>query len=226
MSGKANQRLRTDAGMNMHLVSRTDCDGAFPAIPRCDCVPDDLMAFNLAMSTKDSAKAGAGCHFFLDDYQFERVWGRPEAYVNSLLGFKCVLSPDFSMYTDMPLPMLAWNHYRKQAVGLWWSRLGMEVVPTLSWAMPDSYRFCFDGVPSESVVAVSTMGAGQSERSDELWRMGMTEALRRLRPSCVLVYGRDVGFDFGNVPHVFYGNKMIERFEDGRKRKLVGGGSG
>lgn len=102
----------------------------------------------------------------------------------------------------------------------------MEVVPTLSWAMPDSYRFCFDGVPSESVVAVSTMGAGQSERSDELWRMDMTEALRRLRPSCVLVYGRDVGFDFGNVPHVFYGNKMIERFEDGRKRKLVGGGSG
>ncbi|WP_394345181.1 DUF4417 domain-containing protein [Bifidobacterium longum] len=29
-------------------------------------------------------------HFFLDDYQFERVWRRPDLYVRMLARFWCV----------------------------------------------------------------------------------------------------------------------------------------
>ena len=41
-----------------------------------------------------------GVHFFLDDYQFERIWQRPTVYTRKLSKFKVIASPDFSLYTD------------------------------------------------------------------------------------------------------------------------------
>ena len=40
---------------------------------------------------------------FLDDNQFERIWNRPARYVNMLKRYECVLTVDFSLYTDMPM---------------------------------------------------------------------------------------------------------------------------
>ncbi len=41
-------------------------------------------------------------HFFLDDYQFERLWNSPREYVE-LLKQLCHRS-DFSLYMDVPYP--------------------------------------------------------------------------------------------------------------------------
>lgn len=40
-------------------------------------------------------------HFFLYDYKFERVWKNPDADLEKLRRYRAVLSPDFSMYTEM-----------------------------------------------------------------------------------------------------------------------------
>ena len=37
------------------------------------------------------------CHFYLDDYQFERVWREPDVYVPILKKFNAVIGADFSM---------------------------------------------------------------------------------------------------------------------------------
>ncbi|MGQ7551471.1 DUF4417 domain-containing protein, partial [Streptococcus suis] len=42
-------------------------------------------------------------------YQFERIWQRPEFYIEKLTEFDCVLTPDFSLYQDMPIAMQIWN---------------------------------------------------------------------------------------------------------------------
>lgn len=206
------ERLKTDRAYNLDRVSRGDCNGrGFPALKGRMAKPAGMTGFNYAKSMKEEGKRGQACHFFVDDYQFERVWANPERYVDALRGFDCVLTPDFSLYMDMPAPMQAWNRYRSQAVGLIWQRAGLKVVPTLSWAGPDSYGFCFEGVPKRSTVAVSTVGVKGDETALAVWHAGMTEAMESIRPRRVLLYGGDVGFDFGPCEVVRYRNNVTER---------------
>lgn len=94
---------------------------------------------------------------------------------------------------DMPAPMQAWNRYRSQALGRWWQDKGLTVVPTLSWAQPESYAFCFEGVPRHSTVATSTVGVKGDADALAVWADGMREAMRRVEPSRVLLYGGDDG---------------------------------
>lgn len=213
------ERLRTDAAYHLDLVSRDDCtDGGMPALAPYDGpLPGRMQGFNYAKSTADAAKRGQACHFFVDDYQFERVWADPVRYEQHLRGYDLVLTPDFSLYMDMPLPMQAWNSYRSKAVGLVWQSDGLAVVPTLSWAQPETYAFCFEGIPEDATVAVSTVGVKGNAGALAVWRDGMAEAMRRLHPKRVLLYGGDVGFDFGAVEVVEYANGVTERMADGRQ---------
>ena len=199
------ERLKTGRAYNLDLVGRADCgrDG-FPALPAADARPDGLQGFNYAKSTPSDQKAGKGCHFFVDDYQFERVWTTPGAYLECLRGYDCVLTPDFSLYMDMPDAMQQWNRYRSAALGRYWAENGLTVVPTLSWAQPSSYAFCFKGIPRRSTVAASTVGVARDKAAQAVWRDGMREAMRRLEPARVLLYGKNIGFDFGGTEVVEY----------------------
>lgn len=214
------ERLKTDRAYNLQIVSRGDCPrggSGMPSLRGRMAKPARLVGFNYAKTTPEDDKRSAGCHFFVDDYQFERVWTSPERYLDVLRGFRCVLTPDFSLYMDMPDAMQRWNRYRSQALVLFWQREGLTVVPTLSWAQPESYEFCFDGVPRRSTVAVSTVGVKGDREALAVWEDGMREAMRRLEPRRVLLYGGDVDFDFGEGCQVVgYANAVTERMSHGR----------
>lgn len=74
------------------------------------------IGFNEVLSDT-KPKSHTGVHFFVDDYQFERIWNRPDDYIPQLKKYACVASPDFSPYGDMPLITQMFNHYRKHWVG-------------------------------------------------------------------------------------------------------------
>lgn len=92
--------------------------GAFD-IPRIlaevPATPQSWIGFNYAKSCKDPANKAI--HFFVDDYQFNRLWTNPDAYLDMLRRFKAVCTPDFSTYTDFPKAVQIWNHYRKHWLG-------------------------------------------------------------------------------------------------------------
>lgn len=73
-----------------------------------------------------------------------------------------------------------------------------------SWAQPSSYRFCFKGIPKHSIVATFTVGVANDEQAQKVWHDGMREAMRRLEPSRALLYGKNIGFNFGNCKVVEY----------------------
>lgn len=194
------ERLRTDRAYNLDIINRYDCNSrGFPELEPCDVCPSGGVPVNYAKTTPIERREGRMLHFFKDDYQFERLWNSPSRYLEYLTGYECVLTPDFSLYMDMPAPMQAWNRYRSLALGLYWQRCGLPVVPTLSWATPDTYGFCFEGIPKHSTVATSTVGIAADEAAKAVFFDGMGEAMRRLEPSRVIVYGADVGFDFGGA---------------------------
>lgn len=189
-------------------------DDGMPILASCDTVPDDLLGFNYANGVKDDdVMRSNGVHFFLDDYQFERVWKFPEEYGERLRGFQCVLTPDYSLYRDMPLPMQRWNCYRSRFVGAVWQRMGLHVIPTLQWSTPESYGFAFDGMPTESVAAVSTVGVLNDATATRLWVQGFEEALRRLHPTLVLLYGRPIPDYTMPCEFIRYENHNIRRLK-------------
>lgn len=170
--------------------------------------PWRMLPFNMAKTATDT---NAGIHFFIDDYQFERVWRSPRRYAELLRPFQCVCTPDFSLYADMPLAMKIWNVYRSLVIGAYWQKQGLKVVPTLQWAEPRTFDFCFNGIPTGAMVAVSTLGAAKGRLSRQMWQAGMKEAIRQLHPTTILLYGSPIDFDFGDIRIVRYENETIKR---------------
>ena len=206
------ERLKTDRAYNLDLVNASHCvGGEMPKLAPVDVRPEHLQGFNYAKSADDTDKRGKGCHFFIDDYQFERCWTSPLRVVDWLRPYDCVLGPDFSLYVDMPLPMQRWNVYRSRALCLIWQREGLTVVPALSWSTPESFGFCFEGIPKGATVATSTVGVMGDASALAMWRSGMAEALRRTRPSRLLLYGTVPEFDFGECEVVSYKARKFER---------------
>lgn len=159
-----------------------------------DC---EFIGFNYANTAKD--RQSKGVHFFIDDYQFNRLWTNIDPYVDMLSQFRYVMTPDFSTYTDFPKAIQIYNHYRKHWVGVYLQEAGIKVIPTISWSTPDSFEWCFDGEPTQSTVAVSSVGATNSRVKQELFLAGYNAMMERLHPETVLFYGKVLEECQGNI---------------------------
>lgn len=156
-------------------------------------------------------------HFFVHDYQFDRFWNDPGRYEKMLSRFSAVLSPDFSVYTDMPKAMQIYNHYKKHWLGAYWDSVGITVIPTISWGDKSSFAWCFDGEPVHSIVAVSSIGTQNSEKSKALFLRGYEEMMARLQPIQVLFYGKVPDECKGNILKIeSFCEKLKGRVNNGR----------
>lgn len=160
----------------------------------------EFIPFNYAKSCKD--KAGKGVHFFIDDYQFNRLWNAPDRYIDMLSEFDCVMSPDFSTYTDFPKSIQIYNHYRKHWVGAYLQMHGIDVIPTISWSTPASFEWCFDGEPEGGCVAVSSVGCMNNRKRKELFIAGYKEMIDRLHPEMIIFYGKVPEECGGNIVQI------------------------
>lgn len=141
-----------------------------------------------------SINPNTGIHFFTDDYRFTSCWRQPLKYADMFARAGAVMSPDFSMYRDMPLALQLYSHYRKHWLGQFWQTRGAVVIPTISWSDSASWDFCFDGEPRGGIVAVSTVGVKRDKEAFGLFSAGWSEMLDRLSPKRVIVCGEV--FDF------------------------------
>ena len=216
---KENERHKTNDSYNLDLIDFENSTNDFwqmPVIQNDNFIPDDIIGFNYAKSSKDK---NVGIHFYLDDYQFERIWNKPEDYVDILKQYECILSPDFSLYMDMPMPMKIWNIYRSRLIGQYYQSQGIKVIPTLSWAEEETFEFCFEGIPKGSIVSISTIGVKKNKEALKIWKTGVDELIKRIEPSTILIYGGKLDYDYGDIEVIYYENQVTERMiKNGRKR--------
>ena len=206
------ERERTNKAYNLDLINYNNLTNDFwqmPIIRNNKYIPKELVGFNYA---KTNANKNVGIHFYIDDYQFERVWNYPDKYVDTLLEYDCILSPDFSLYMDMPMPIKVWNIYRSRQIGAYYQSKGIKVIPTISWAEPETYQFCFQGIPEGSIVSVSTIGVKQDKEALKIWESGMKVMIEQIKPSAILVYGGKLDFDYGDIKTVYFKNKVTEEW--------------
>ena len=208
---KENERHRTNDAYNLDLVDIENSTNDFwqmPIIKNDNFIPTDLIGFNYA---KSSNSKKTGIHFYLDDYQFERLWNNPSEYIDILSEYECILSPDFSLYLDMPMPMKIWNIYRSRQIGAYYQSMGIKVIPTLSWAEKETFEFCFKGIPKGSVVSVSTIGVKQNKEALQIWKDGMDAMIKEIEPKTILIYGGKLDYDYGDIEVIYFENKVTER---------------
>lgn len=192
-------------------------------IPPIAPLPTDFRAdklqwipFNYAKTAKN--RKSKGIHFFVDDYQFVRLWNRPDDYISLLTEFGAVCTPDFSLYTDTPKALQIYNHYRKHWLGAYWQMHGITVLPTICWSTPDSFDWCFDGEPTDSIVAVSSVGTQNKPDTMRAFERGYEETLKRLAPSQILWYGHcPEKYDWNAI-------KVKPHYDDIVKRRIAKNG--
>ena len=207
------ERERTNKAYNLDLIDYDNLTNDFwqmPIIKNNNFIPDDLIGFNYA---KSSTNKNCGIHFYVDDYQFERVWNYPEKYIDVLIEYDCILSPDFSLYMDMPMPMKIWNIYRSRQIGAYYQSKGINVIPTISWAEKETFEFCFQGIPKKSIVSVSTIGVKENKDALKIWHDGMGEMIEQIEPSAILIYGGKLDFDYGDIKTIYFENKVTENWK-------------
>lgn len=215
---KINERNRTNNFYNLNLLNYVDFEkGVYqmPLIHKEEHVPTDLVGFNYHKSDKYYAY---GLHFYLDDYQFERLWNKPDAYYSDISKFDCMLSPDFSLYLDMPESIKIWNTYRSRLIGAYYQSLGIKVIPALSWADEKSFDYCFKGVEQGGTISISTIGVKQHKESLKVWHKGVDEMIKQVNPKTVVVYGGKIEHDYQNIEVIYIENKTIERLNKLKKR--------
>ena len=218
---KENERHRTNDTYNLGIIDNENASEFWqmPIIKNDNFIPSELIGFNYAKTSKEK---NVGIHFYLDDYQFERLWNKPEEYVDILKQYECILSPDFSLYMDMPMPMKIWNIYRSRLIGQFYQSQGIKVIPTLSWAEEETFEFCFEGIPKGSIVSISTIGVKKNKEALKIWKAGVDELIRRIEPSTILIYGGKLDYDYGNIKVIYYENQVTERMiKNGRTRSKV-----
>lgn len=142
-----------------------------------------------------------GVHFFIDDYRFEGVYNNPERKLGILSQYSFLLTPDFSLYCEMPLWRQIENAAKNRWCGAFWQSKGLNVVPTISWSNSLSYDFCFDGVEKDSIVSVSTVGCMKNKLA---FLRGYEQMLKVLSPNCIICYGTPMKEMKGNILTIEY----------------------
>ncbi|MBQ0074476.1 MAG: DUF4417 domain-containing protein [Prevotella sp.] len=159
----------------------------------------EWIGFNYVLSDEDPT--GKGVHFFIDDYQFERIWSNPEKYVEKLKQYAAVATPDFSPYGDMPNALQIYNHYRKHWVGAFLQERGVKVIPTIRCSSDRrSLDWYLDGEPHGGIVIISSMWVNDEKKDRVLEEY--TKMYETLKPAKVIIYGKKVDWLYGNVEYI------------------------
>ena len=181
--------MQTDV-FRSFLVENADYCGKIelPRLKTSDEIPNKVITFSKAMA-KSHKDYDSWVVFYEGDERFERLWHNPKTYLEKLKKFKGIISPDFSLYRNMPLVMQEWNTYRGRALAHWLQRNGVEVIPNVRFSDHRSFEFCFDGIEKNKTVALGTHGCLKRKEDKLFFQMGLASLVKTLSPKNIIVYG-------------------------------------
>lgn len=160
--------------------------------------------------------------WYIDDYKFDGVrgiWHDSNQTLKILRHFEGAITPDFSTYQDFPDPIKRYNTYRMRAYGYWLGKNSISVINNIRWGTSESYSYCFDGIPKNSIVAIGTVGGSPRKYVDRTrFEQGLDELIKRLHPHTIIIYGSanyscfDKLIDQG-IKVISYPSQMAQAYE-------------
>ena len=194
-SKKIRKKATIDDGMNPELVKGARFDG-FLEIPFIEndlsiAIPKRLIPF----SQRSKYQEGDAICFYEHDVRFSNILVNPTKYLDELKG-KIIISPDCSLYRNAPLVVQMANVYKSRALGFYFQRNGVKVIPNIRWGgkwtstsevLPE--KIAFLGVEKGTLISIGTYGCIQGKDNKQVFADGLSEALKTIEPKAVLVYG-------------------------------------
>lgn len=196
-------------GCNPELVEGAEFDGILeiPVIKRPEkiMIPKGIVPFS--KMDRVLPEKFAVCEYE-NDRDFADLLRYTDNYVKELRGFQAFITPDASLYWDMPLAAQIVNKYRNHAIGYYMQKRGVYVIPNVRWGDERTYttsvlpeRLAFLGVEKHSIVSIGTYGVIKTAVEKKHFRAGLEAMLETLEPETVLVYGampEDIFGDYWN----------------------------
>ncbi|MBR0225951.1 MAG: DUF4417 domain-containing protein [Thermoguttaceae bacterium] len=198
-----------DDGMSSELVNGSDFDGYFgiPVIkkPEKIIIPKRIIPFSKLDKAETFEDAIATYEM---DQKFSDLLINPDSYIG-VLKEHIFISLDCSLYRNAPYSVQVANVYRNRAIGSYYQRKGIYVIPQIRWGNELTYttgvfpeKIAFLGVEKNSIVAIGTYGCSQTRDDKYHLKTGLEAMLETLEPVVVLVYGampKSVFKDFLNT---------------------------
>jgi len=166
-----------------------------------DLTDIQLVACSDTRANDNEINKKRGVHFFVDDFRFEGIYNNPERTLDKYSQYAFLLTPDFSLYADMPIWKQIENTAKNRWVGAYWQKKGLKVVPTIAWSTARSFDFCFDGVERNGAVAVGMIGCKRNKLG---FLRGYNAMLEKLHPETIIVLGTPFPEMQGNLIAVDY----------------------
>ena len=208
-----------DDGFASYLVKGATFVGKcqIPAFPKHDyiLIPNDMIPFDKRNCVKDKDVA---VNFYMHDIMFKQILTATKRYVGELSQFKCVISPDCSLYRDMPLCLQIVNTYFNRAVAYYLQGQGIYIIPNIRWGDERSFEFCFDGLPTNDIVCISTHGCIKSYEDKYYFKLGLDKLIKILKPRVVLVHGvmpEEVFSDYASKTRFIHYESYISKKKGG-----------
>lgn len=179
-----------DDGYSAYLVKGATFVGKYqiPSLKKHNeiIIPKDMIPFDKRNIIKEKDLA---IHFYMHDSTFKQILKSTRKYVKELSEFSFVISPDCSLYRNMPISIQIINTYMNRAIAFYLQENGIYVIPNVRWGDERSFEFCFQGIPTNDIVSISTHGCIKSLENKYYFKIGLEEMLRVLKPKIVLVHG-------------------------------------
>lgn len=191
LSAKKRQKRQIN---NMHLMDGMDLTypNRFPELKAYNG-PTDFVYLPYSEHLKMEG-TGYAIHFFEDDYKFlNAIDKRVEQTVFALRNAEVIIAPDCSLYVDEDRYhfLNLQSVYRSRFFGAYAQKCGFNVIPTATWGGLDSFEYCLEGLPTNSVIAVCGIGINWDKRATLLWEYALRELERRLSPTKILICGNE-----------------------------------
>ena len=174
-------------------------------IPLCPTgatdIPEDIITWEdaKAIYKKNRISGNASFNhpayvcFYMDDYKFDGargIWHDYDFALKVLQHFAGAITPDFSTYQDFPEPLKLYATYRMRLFGYWLGKNGVPVINNVRWGTPETYRYCIDGIPKHSMVAIGTVGRSPRKRRDRTrFEKGLRRMVDVMEPKTIVIYG-------------------------------------
>ncbi len=214
-----------DDGCCPKLVHGARFDGILeiPVIERpCSfIIPKEIIPFSEREKAASANNTAIG--YYEMDPKFAEVLISPEKYIADLKRFGAMISPDCSLYRNAPLSVQITNVYRNRAIGSFYQRKGLYVIPQVRWGNEDTYttrvlpeKVAFLGLEKHSIISIGTYGCIKSREDKYFFKAGLDSMLETIEPAIVLVYGAMPEYVFGDYLHstrfVQYNDWMSTRY--------------
>lgn len=151
-------------------------------------LPVKIMPFHKAITFQGDLSDTFICSYS-PDQTFERIRRQPAKYLKFFKRTAGLIGFDFSIHTDMPIIKQKAQIYDNLALTYYFGNNGIPIIPNLRCGVDELLPEFLSAIPHHSKIAVGTHGFIKETREKLEWYYFLDQAISKLEPTDVIVYG-------------------------------------